>query len=221
MKKALLISISIFYHLSLAHAQETGYEVAMQKNVSTLDTASHPSTYQTLVNSFERIALAEGDQWLPFYYAGYCATKLTYLENDVNFIDKKADKAEEFASAADALSPENTEIYCLKAMNAFSRINVDFMTRGPKFSGLANEYLLLAQKYDPTNPRAYLMLGQSKYTTPEQFGGDKELGCKLIHKAYELYTTNEISNKIDPHWGQVDAKKIVENECHSSKVSMN
>lgn len=220
MKKVLLIAISVLYHLSVAYAQETKYESAMMKNVSILDTASWASTYQTLLNNFERIALAEGDQWLPYYYAGYCASKLTYLEEDVNFIDKRADKAEAFASDAEAISPENSEIYCLKAMSAFARINVDFMTRGPKFSSLANEYLLSAQKYDPTNPRVYLMLGQSKYNTPEQFGGDKELGCKLVHKAFELYSTNESESTIEPHWGQAEATRLVGGKCQSSKVSM-
>ena len=206
--KNLFVALIMIGCLPSVTAQNDKYVKGMEKSVLMLDTASKASTYQMLMNNFERIASVEKDKWLPYYYAGYCAAMLTYKERDLNMIDAKADKADLFIQSADALSPENSEVNCIKAMIAFSRINVDFMARGPKYSTLAHELLLNAQKIDPNNPRSYLLIGQSKYGTPEQFGGDKKLARKLFDKAVALYASPN-QNFIEPHWGKKDAESLL------------
>lgn len=181
----------------------------MTKNVQTLDTATQVATWQKLANNFDRIARAEKSQWLPYYYAGYCSVLLTYKEKDLNQVDAKADKAEYFTHMADSLSPKNADVSCLKAMIALSRIKVDFMSRGPKYSSQAMEDLMTARAFDDKNPRVYLLIGQNKYNTPEQFGGDKKLACQLFDKAVSLYQIPP-ANAIDPHWGKSDALKMAQ-----------
>jgi hypothetical protein len=35
-----------------------------------------------LANNFERIATAEKNQWLPYYYAAFCQVNLGFIEKD-------------------------------------------------------------------------------------------------------------------------------------------
>lgn len=212
--KTYLLTVALTAGLLQAQAQdESKYLAAMQRNVATLDSAKNIETLEALVGNFERIATVEKTKWLPYYYAGYCAMRLSYLQKDLNKIDEKADKAEELIAKADELSPNNSEVSCLKAQVAFARINVDFMSRGAKYSQLANEYLLQAQKQNPANPRAYLLLGQSKYSTPEAFGGDKRGGCQLIQHALKLFE-QPAASPIDPHWGRPTAERLI-GKCNS------
>lgn len=191
-----------------SQAQSSKYEAAIKQNLAVLDTAKTAANLQKLASSFERIATSEKTQWLPYYYASYCAIRVVKFERDLGVLDSKLDNAEALAQKANALSPNNSEIFCLDALIAFARINVDFMARGPKYSAIATEALLKAQQLDPTNPRAYLLIGQSKYNTPEQFGGDKKRACQFFDKASALFNTSAAS-PITPHWGKSDVVRYV------------
>lgn len=206
MKKS-FFSLALIIASLQGQAQSGKFQKAIEQNLVALDTARTVPGFQKLAATFERIAVAEKTQWLPYYYASYCALKVAKAERDLNQIDAKLDRAELLAQTANSLSPKNSEIYCLNALIAFSRINVDFMARGPKYSAIGNEALVTAQQLDPKNPRPYLLIGQSKYSTPEQFGGDKKLACQYFEKATALFATPPASS-IAPHWGKDDAVKF-------------
>ena len=71
MKKSLLLSL--FAIISLASfSQSDKYVAAMQKNIAAIDTSFRtPPALLALANNFERIAVAEKNQWLPYYYAAF------------------------------------------------------------------------------------------------------------------------------------------------------
>jgi hypothetical protein len=206
--KITLFSLALVAGGLNAQAQSSQYQAALTQNLAVLDTVSRSAGFKKLTGNFERIAAAEKTQWLPYYYASYCAIRTARLERDLNKLDATLDKAESLAQSANALSPQNSEVYCLNALIAYTRINVDFMARGPKFSGIANEALTTAQQLDPANPRPYLLIGQSKYSTPEQFGGDKKLACQYFEKANALFATAPAS-PINPRWGKADAARYL------------
>ena len=52
-----------------AQADVSKYEKAMKKNLSKIDDAKDVTSMLKVANGFERIAFAEKDQWLPYYYA--------------------------------------------------------------------------------------------------------------------------------------------------------
>src|SRR4030095_1022516 len=122
---ALLISCSVF-------AQKK-YEDAMKRNLSMLDTAQGAATLQTLSNSFERIADAEKDKWLPYYYAAYSNTRMIYVKPDKSKVDEVLDKAQQLIDKADTLQPDNSEIVAVKAFILSARIMVNPMTRGAQY----------------------------------------------------------------------------------------
>lgn len=208
MKTLLITLVSLFVGSQLATAQSDKYQKAMEKNVATYDTARSTPTIQSLMAAFGRIGQAEKSQWLPYYYAGMCATSMANRESDKTRVDGWADQAETFARLADSLSPNNSEVSCLLATVHFARINVDFMARGPKYSALGAEALQKAMQQNPNNPRAMIVLAQLRNSAPAGFGGDKPMACQLATKAAQLYET-EAATGIQPHWGRSSAQKMV------------
>ena len=59
----------------------------------------------------------------------------------------------------------------------------------------------MAKKLDPENPRIYLLEGQDKFNTPEQFGGSKEEAKILFDKAKDLFEKAKPETSIHPSWG--------------------
>jgi hypothetical protein len=72
------------------------------------------------------------------------------------------------------------------------------MTYGPQ----AAEALETAKKLDANNPRVYLLEGQDKYYTPEQYGGSKEEAKVLFEKSKQLFESFKPASSIHPDWGK-------------------
>lgn len=207
MKTLLIALVSLSISQSIAYAQSDKYQKAMEKSVATYDTARSIPTIQSLMGAFARIGAAEKTQWLPYYYAGMCATSLANKEADKARMDGWADQAEAFAHLADSLSPANSEVTCLMATIHFARINVDFMGRGPKYSAMGAEALRKSLQQNPNNPRAMVVLAQLRNSAPAGFGGDKAMASQLATKALQLYETESMSG-IQPHWGRKSAQQM-------------
>jgi hypothetical protein len=99
------------------------------------------------------------------------------------------------------LEQENSEIYCVKKMVATLRMSVDPMTRWQTYGPKAAEALSKAKALDSANPRVYLLEGQDKLYTPEQFGGSKAEAKKLFDESARLYETQKPKSSIHPRWG--------------------
>ncbi|MGQ0737703.1 MAG: hypothetical protein ACT4OJ_01465 [Bacteroidota bacterium] len=209
MKKGLLLLLSSALMIS-AFAQSEKYVKAMEPKVVMLDSNNAPDTWKDLANSFERIGDAEKTQWLPYYYASFCNVMAGMLSmpQDGSFGDNSAiadpyaDKAEQLINKAAEMSKDNSEIYCVIKMihslrlmgNAMAR----YMTEGPK----ASEALEKAKTLNENNPRVYILEGQDKFYTPEQFGGSKEEAKQLFEKANGIFMTSKPGSSIEPQWGR-------------------
>ncbi|MCK7559167.1 hypothetical protein MKQ70_31030 [Chitinophaga sedimenti] len=117
-------------------------------------------------------------------------------------IDELADQAEKNINKASALSKDNSEIACVQSLITTARINVDPMTRGRKFSPVSSAYLADAKKFNPENPRVYLLQGQTLYYTPEQFGGSKEKAKEMFELSLKKFESFKPESKIAPNWGK-------------------
>lgn len=212
--KTITTLVALVLISTLSNAQSEKYRKAMETQVATYDTARSAATLQRLLGAFSRIGAAEKTQWLPYYYAGTCATGLANREDDKARIDTWTDQAEAFAQKADSLSPNNSEVSVLVATVHFARINVDFMGRGPKYSALGAQALQKALNENPNNPRAMVVLAQLRLSAPSGFGGDKPQACQLARKAKEIYAT-EPATGIQPHWGRSSADRVVANCAES------
>ncbi len=209
MKKAFLF-LTLSFAMFTSFSQSDKYMKAMQDKVLAIDTVLNAEALKDLSASFERIADAEKNQWLPYYYAALAqvnAGNLIFVANQGNTselqkLDALADKAEQLIGKAEGLSKDNSEIYVVKKMIASLRMMVDPMNRYMQYGPPAQQALEAAKKLNPENPRVYLLEGQDKFFTPEQYGGSKAEAKKLFEVALKKYETFKPATAIDPDWGR-------------------
>lgn len=217
MKKLLAILITTLSMLT-GWSQSEKYVKAMEKLVPSIDTLWDADGLKSLSNSFERIAEAEKDQWLPYYYAALARINAGYamsmneggMGGNAAATDPEADKAESLLNKADALSPENSEIYVAKKLLATLRLLGDPMSRYMTYGPAAAQALEKAKALDPSNPRVTLQEGMDKMNTPEQFGGSKVEGKKILEEAVKKFEAFTPKSSIHPNWGLRMAKFYLE-----------
>lgn len=212
MKKTFLVSV-ICLCSSLIFAQSEKYTAAMQKNLAAMDTSFRtPSSLLATANNFERIATAEKNQWLPYYYAAFCQVNYGFMEQDKSKIDVYADKAAALIQKADSLSPNNSEISCVKSMIASCHMMVDPMTRWMEYGKVSSDNLDAAITQDPSNPRPHYLKGQGLKYTPEQFGGGCKTALPEFEKAMAKYNAFKSAGELHPDWGKEQVAKLLK-EC--------
>ena len=191
MKKTIFILTAMFVaYFAFAQMPEK-FVKAMEPKIAAVDTTVSVQGLTDLANAFERIAEAEKNQWLAYYYAAYCNATAGLLVGSGGDIttakadktDPYADKAEKQIKKAEEMMKNNSEIFIVKKMVATLRMLGDpmnrYMTYGPEAQAMLDE----AKKLDANNPRVYLLEGQDKFFTPQEFGGSKEEAKVLFEKS--------------------------------------
>lgn len=208
--KIILTIILYFFAAASIHADDGKYEKAMKKNLSKIDSAMNVSLMLDVANGFERIAFAEKDKWLPYYYASFMLTLASFTDTTADNKDGYLDKADTFINIADSLEEDESEIYVLKGMIAQARMQVDPMNRWMKYGPIANNNFLKAMKIDTLNPRPEYLQGISLYYTPEQFGGGPNPAKRLLEKSLEKFNQFIPDNDLMPNWGREMVEKMLE-----------
>ncbi|MBI5856468.1 MAG: hypothetical protein HZB42_02360 [Sphingobacteriales bacterium] len=224
MKKTIFILMAAIFAVS-ASAQSDGvtastsngavsekYVKAMEALVPAVDTTHSIEGLTALAGSFERIANAEKNQWLPYYYAALCyinKANMLYAMQQPDQIDPLMDKAEPLLAKAEELQKENSEVYCLKKMFNTGKMMADPMSRFMTYGPAASEALETAKKLDPENPRVYLLEGQDKFYTPEAYGGSKEEAKTLFAEAMKKFESFKPASSIHPSWGLSQLKYMM------------
>ena len=172
MKKINLLLLLLLPLMSFSQNQK--FIDAMTRSLEEMSNAATAEAFLAVSNRFERIALAEKTEWLPYYYAAYARSVSAFIAGDKSKVDEVLDVAQKLVDVADSLSPDNSEIVLMKAMVLAGRISVDPMSRGMQYGMQSGMLMQRAITLDDSNPRSYYMMGQSLFYTPEQFGGGKE-----------------------------------------------
>ena len=200
--KIILTIIICFFAVAGLIADDSKYEKAMKKNLSKIDSAMGVGSMLDIANGFERIAFADKDKWLPYYYTSFMLTLASYTDTTSGNKDGYLDKADTFINIADSLEENESEIYVLKGMIAQARLQVDPMNRWMKYGPIANNNFLKAMMLDTLNPRPEYLQGVSLYYTPEQFGGGSKTAKPLLEKSLEKYNQFVPDNDLMPNWGR-------------------
>lgn len=207
--KQLLVIVSMFFcGMLAAQPSASKYEGAMAKGLEQLKAVKTVEDMNTAAAFFERVADAEKDKWLPYYYAAY-ANYLTGWMNPKADKDKVAEKSKDLIAKAETLEQNNSELFCLRQMVAIQQMTVDPMSRWQTYGAEATNALESATKADPNNPRIYLLNGQTLMNTPEAYGGGKAIAKKLFEKSLELYKTFKPASAFHPDWGKDQAEKLL------------
>lgn len=202
MKKVFLF-ILVSGLVTTMFGQNEKFTKAMEPKVIAVDTTHSTEGLLELSNTFERIAEAEKTQWLPYYYAALARVNAGLMmgQGMADKTDPHADKAEQLLNKAVALTSDNSEIWIVKKQIATLRMMADPMSRYMTYGPPAAEALEKAKKLNPENPRVYLLEGQDKFYTPEQFGGSKTEAKKLFEEALKKYEKFKPESSIHPAWG--------------------
>lgn len=193
----------MFCITSFTFAQSDKYVSAMKNNIEKVETIMRDQNGAALANNFERIADAEKNQWLPYYYAAYCTVVQAYTEKDNSKKDAIADKATELIDKAESiLGKENSETDVVRSMIANAHMMVDPQSRYMTYGPASAEYLAKAKSLDTTNPRPVLLEAEGKFHTPEQYGGGKDVAKEYFDKANELFGKFHPETELSPSWGK-------------------
>ena len=162
-------------------------------------------------NLFERIAMAEDDNWIPYYYVALVNTTASFGEKDVAKMTQQLEKSKEFIDIAKNISPDNAELLILEAMTNTAWIAYDGATYGMTLSGkntqLYNEALALA----PKNPRVVLSKAEWDMGAARWFGKDTAPYCKDVKRAVELFATFSAGeDPFYPKWGPDQAERVLQ-----------
>lgn len=206
MKKMMLFAAACFV-MTASFAQSDKYTGKMKELIAKLDSFNSADTWTNLAAAFERVGDAEKTQWLPYYYSSFstlmAGNMKTMGQQNKDITDPAADKAEAALNKAMAiLVKDNSETWVIKKMIATMRMMGDPMNRYMEYGAAAADALSNAKQMDANNPRVYLLEGQDKFYTPEQYGGSKEEAKKLFTKAQELFSTFKPETELHPNWGR-------------------
>lgn len=210
MKKFLFLTL-LFSAALAGQSQSDKFKKAMEQWVPVFDTTYSADGFLTLSNTFQRIADAEKNQWLPYYYAALTQVNAGFMLTGgqggaADKTDPIADKAEQLLNKAEELVKDNSEIFCVKKMIATLRMTADPMNRYMTYGPTAQVALSTAKKLNPDNPRVYLLEGQDKFYTPEQYGGSKSEAKKLFETAISKFDVYKPESNIHPNWGMAQLK---------------
>ena len=211
MKKAL--AFVAFLLLAWSMQAQTGNEKfvkAMEKALAGIDSLQTSDQWLAASNNFERIAQKETREWLPAYYVAFCQTMAFNTTQDKTKFDLFAARAQEFVDKADALSPDNSEIYVLKSMVSTLFIRINPMVNGQKYGPVSAMQLEKAKTLNPENPRAYMQEGLTLLFTPPQWGGDKAKAKTTLETAMEKFNNFKPASSIHPDWGKKGTAMFLE-----------
>ena len=207
-----ILALAVTFTTTYSFAQ-TAYEKAMLPKVQMIEMPkANLDDYTAQANDFARIGDKEKTLWQPYYYAAFSIIKkgrTLMQQNQLSQLDDVAKEAQNYIDKAEALSPNNAEIFLLKKMNHGLKMMVNPMERWQTEGQAAQVALNEAQKLDPENPRISILEAEDLYYTPEQFGGNKQKGIELFKKALEQFKTYKVKSSVDPNWGQGEANYFI------------
>jgi len=187
------------------NAQSSQYSTAMRENLEKMSKWSESP--QSLAATFERIAQAEKNQWLPYYYAAYSAIIQSFKEPNAEQRDKILDQVQNLLDAAGKLNPDSSECMVLQGYLYVARIQVNPMNRGAEYSQMANESFDKAIRLNPENPRGYYMKGVTVLNTPDFFGGGKVPAKPILAQAMAKFENFKPATPFSPNWGKENCQK--------------
>ncbi len=183
-------------------AQQDKYTKSMLETIEKLDHATENEATLACVSQFERIAGAEKNLWLPYYYSAYSLIMMSFGETDGIKKDQILDRAQQNLDKAFDLNPDESELHALQAFLYPSWVAVDPMARGMQYIEKMAESLKNAKASNPENPRALFLEAIHTLNMPPAMGGGPEIAKPIFEKADSLFTAFHNDNPLWPNWGK-------------------
>ncbi|WP_157207878.1 hypothetical protein [Mariniflexile maritimum] len=199
------LSIVILVLISTLAKAQTNYEQGMQKAFQLWGTNPTEAS-----NMFERIASAEPDNWLPFYYAAQVNIVSSFGEKNEEKLAALLKKAQDLINDATAISKNNPEILVLQALLHTAWIAFDGATYGMTLSGKIVDLYAKAEVLAPENPRVVYCKAEWNMGSARYFGQDTAAFCKDLERAVQLFATFKPETPFGPNWGKDRAETLLQ-----------
>ena len=205
-----ILAIILIGIAGVATANVGKYEKIMLHNIAALNEATTIEEYQKVINTLDRIGIAESDKWEPHYYGAYGSVLMSMKVNELSEKDQYLDGAQLRLDKAINVSPENVELITLQGFIHMMRLAADPATRGQQYGPMAMEGFNKAVAMDDKNPRALIMRAQMIFGTAQFFGSSTDEACGEAAKALEMFDNQVKSDgSIAPSWGRGQAEGFV------------
>lgn len=201
------IILAIFSHFS-AKAQNQ-YETEMTKGFELWSAEQAGEA----ANHFERIANAEKENWLPYYYASQVKIVQSFPMADVAKKEQLLDEAQKLLDRSKELGGEEVELMVLQAMLHTARLTVNPSIYGMKLSPVINGIYSEALSKAPENPRVKLSKAEWDMGSASFFGKDPKIFCPDLQASLELFSKETHSKLTAPAWGEDRAKMLIAEQC--------
>jgi hypothetical protein len=201
----ILAAVFCFGISSAAHADD--FTDAIMKARKKMQENENKSDEQSLLKvrgDFERILQLKKNQWLVNYYMAFIDMLISYTaagKKDMDGVKKYTESCIDLLNKSTDLKDDFGEAYILKLAINSNRWMYE-MDKMNDILAKQTEAKELAKKYDPENPRLYLIDGINTYYTPESFGGGADNAITLLEKSYSLFETYKLVDETYPDWGR-------------------
>ncbi|WP_373055974.1 hypothetical protein [Zunongwangia sp. H14] len=209
MKKITFCCLSFLLIILQATAQ-TKYESGMEKafglwqNEQTTEAA----------NLFERIAVAEKNKWIPYYYAAQIKIVESFDMADPVKKEQQLVQAQSLLDAARAnAARNNVELMVLQALLHTAYITLEPSVYGMKLSPVISNIYEEAAKIAPDNPRVVLSKAEWNMGAAKFFGKDPGEYCDDLKSSLKLFSDFTPEEKFWPEWGEDRAKQLIKANC--------
>jgi hypothetical protein len=205
---SILILLITFGFIGSANAQSQ-YESGMKKAFD-LWTDAKPMDASAM---FERIAIAEKDNWIPYYYAAQTLITASFETKDVTTVNEILKKADTFIKAGQKISPDNSELITLEGLLYTGYVAMDPQTFGMQYSGKIMNLHDKAIELDESNPRAQLNKIEYSMGSARFFGQDLTQFCESIKGTRALFENQKSPAPFYPKYGE-DRIEILLKQCN-------
>ena len=197
-----ILSLLIFVNLSFADGK---YE---QQMGNAMQLWGENKTTEALA-IFERVASVEKGEWIPDYYVSLICTIDIFNKSKNKQAQLLLEKAKSALKNAMHKSPDNAELYSLKAFILTAEITMDPMMNGQRLSSQVIENYQKALQIDADNPRALYLLADYQIHMAQMFGGDTSKYYAQLEKAIEKFNTFKKPAAFYPDWGRERAEELL------------
>ncbi|MBP9095120.1 MAG: hypothetical protein KBG21_00845 [Ignavibacteria bacterium] len=209
-KTLLLVLLLITFGLNTILKADDDFTNAIVKAKTSLKTALDKYDEKEMIKArgqFERILQLKKNTWLVNYYLALCDYHIavTAMESKDNEKIKKYTQSGLELVGKSLLDRDNfADTYVLKLSLDYNRFQYE-MDKMQSIIADVTADEENAKKYDPTNPRLYLVKGVATFYTPAAFGGGVDKAQPLLEKSVELFGLIKNSDVTLPDWGEETA----------------
>ena len=205
--KKLFLFIGVLFALNVP--AQSQYEKGMAKALGLWQQGKNTEAS----NLFERIAKAEKDNWIPYYYAGTVTTLSAFGMKDEAKLKVKLEKAASFLDKAASLESKNPEIMIAQALVNTAYIAFDGQKYGMTLSGKNVQIYKKAMSLAPNNPRVILSKAEWDIGGAKFFGQSTEPFCKDIKRAIKIFKEEKRTKKFFPYGSIERAEQVLKQNC--------